>query len=116
MEEQANKGCIIVQRDRFSTYDVNTKRFSAEKDAEVRNRLPPSRNPRYEEKNHSLATWEVRGIPVLTFIQDISASNGATRTRFLYVADGVNVWTVVLISGKQEDLSAAIWSAFIGGL
>lgn len=116
VEELPSKGCIVVERDASSGYDANQRRFSVEKDIDTMNKWAPSRAPRFEVRNHSLVKREVRGVPILTFIQDSLTSTGTTRVYFLYVADGKDAWVVTLASGKQDDVSARIWSAVLAGL
>jgi hypothetical protein len=116
VQELANKGCLIVSRVPVITYDTNSKRFSVEDDIEAMNRLPTSANRRIEVKNYAVSKREVRGIPILTHIQDSLADRTATRIRFLYATDGVSVWAVTFTSGRQEGISAAIWDAVIKGL
>jgi hypothetical protein len=111
-----DKGCIAVKRDPSSSYDAQEKRFSVEKDIDAMNKWPPSREPSFELKNHSLVKREVRGVPILTFIQDSVTNSGSARLYFLYVADGTGAWVVTLAAGKQEGVSAAIWDAVVGGL
>ncbi len=115
-DELPNKGCVFVVRNLSSGYDANERRFSVEKDIDAMNKWAPSRAPRFEVKNHSLVKREVRGVPILTFIQDSLTNAGSARVYFLYVADGAGAWVVTLASGKQDGVSAAIWDAVLSGL
>ena len=115
-DELPNKGCIVVERDPSSSYSANERRFSVEKDIDTMNKWAPSHQPRFEVRNHSLVKREVRGVPILTFIQDSRTNAGSARVYFLYVADGTDAWVVTLASGKQDGVSAMIWGAVLAGL
>jgi len=113
-DERARKGCLAVLRD-ASTYDPRTKRFSVESDIDRLNKQNiPGREP--EIRHHALMTREVRGYPVLTFVQDSATQLGRRRVYFMYVAVGPDMWVVMLDSGRQQAVSTAIWDAVVNGL
>jgi len=120
--EQPNKGCLQVSLDTSSSFDITTRKFSVEQFIEegiaYKKKWPNRRSssPRFDLEFHSYTKQEVRGVPTVTYIQDAVHETGNTRARFLYVADGAKVWVVMLFSGKNEDISSALWNAFIGGL
>jgi len=114
--DASGAGCFVVQRDTSSSYEPESKTFSVEKQVEEMKKWAPSTEPRFDLKILSYAKREIRGLPTLGFVQDVTNHLGRSKVYFLYVARDRELWLVQYTAGKQDQVGASIWEAFMRGL
>jgi hypothetical protein len=114
----SGQGCFVVLRYTSTEADIESKLSSVEKDVEETKKWRPSTDrPGLELKIVSYAKHNIKGLPALTFVQDVTSDHGREMLYFLYVAHGNDLWTVTFsTSGTRGDRGAAIWETFIKGL